>query len=119
MKMHPIVKIILLFLLLLVAVYFGIFTIVFINEEDFIAAIVFLFIFLVIIGFSIFPLIKSFEQLKKISLRKRSIRHKNRSIRYKEKCFKKIDDLHRYCESGSITQEEFETIKQEILSSIE
>lgn len=44
---------------------------------------------------------------------------KNRYINRKEKCYKKIDKIHGYYERGSITKEEFETLKKEILSEIE
>lgn len=41
------------------------------------------------------------------------------SIRYKERCYKKIDRLHSYLERGSITQEEFDELKQSILDAME
>lgn len=41
------------------------------------------------------------------------------SIRYKERCYKKIDRLHSYLERGSITQEEFNELKQSILDAME
>lgn len=40
------------------------------------------------------------------------------SIGYKERCYKKIDRLHSYLERGSITQEEFEELKQGILDTM-
>jgi uncharacterized membrane protein len=41
------------------------------------------------------------------------------SIKYKERCYKKIDRLHSYLERGSITQEEFDKLKQSILDAME
>ena len=40
-------------------------------------------------------------------------------IRYKEKCYKRINRIHGYYERGSITESEFESLKKEILSKIE
>ena len=40
------------------------------------------------------------------------------SINQKEKCYKRIDKIHKYYERGSITKEEFESLKKEILSEI-
>lgn len=40
------------------------------------------------------------------------------SIRYKEKCYKKIDRIHSYLDRGSITEEEFDSLKQDILNKI-
>ena len=37
---------------------------------------------------------------------------------YKEMCYKRIHKIHGYYESGSISQEEFESLKGEILSKI-
>lgn len=41
------------------------------------------------------------------------------SAQYRERCYKRIDKIYRYCERGSITKEEFESLKKEILSKIE
>lgn len=41
------------------------------------------------------------------------------SIRYKERCYKKIDRIYSYLERGSITQEEFDRLKQGILDKME
>lgn len=46
-------------------------------------------------------------------------KHSTSSFSYKEKCYKRIDEIHGYYERGSITQEEFEALKKEILSEIE
>ena len=41
------------------------------------------------------------------------------AIKQKEKCYKRIDKIHRYYERGSITKEEFESLKKDILSEME
>lgn len=40
------------------------------------------------------------------------------SSKYKEKCYKRVNRIHTYYEKGSITKEEFEELKQQILSKI-
>lgn len=40
-------------------------------------------------------------------------------IWYKQRCYKKINTLHDYLKSGSITQDEFQKLKNEILQSIQ
>lgn len=40
------------------------------------------------------------------------------SAKYQEKCYKRINRIHKYCENGSITEEEFNQLKQKILSKI-
>ena len=41
-----------------------------------------------------------------------------RTVIYKEKCYKKINRIHSFYESGAITEEEFNKLKQEILRKI-
>ena len=41
-----------------------------------------------------------------------------KTTKYKEKCYKRINRLRSYYESGAITEEEFNNLKQEILSKI-
>ena len=66
---------------------------------------------------SIVLLFLCIRALYKACLQQRSVNR--RTIHYKEKCYKKIDKIHGYYERGSITQEEFESLKKEILSKIE
>ena len=50
-----------------------------------------------------------------------SIREKVKNIvaiKRKEKCYKRINYLHSYYEKGSITEEEFNNLKQEILNKL-
>lgn len=52
--------------------------------------------------------------IRKINIKKNF----KQSIIYKERCYKKIAKFHKYYESGAITEEEFESIKQDILNKI-
>lgn len=40
------------------------------------------------------------------------------SAKYQEKCYKQINRIHTYYEKGSITEEEFNKLKQKILNQI-
>lgn len=41
-----------------------------------------------------------------------------KTIKYKEKCYKKINRIHSYYKNGAITEEEFNKLKQEILNKL-
>lgn len=72
-------------------------------------SIVSLILFLAAVMVGIISLI---NLIKSIILRYKS------SIRYRERCYKKIDRIHSYLDRGSITQEEFNMLKQDILDKI-
>ena len=56
---------------------------------------------------------------RKISLPNINIKKKfKQSTSYKEHCYKRIAKFHKYYESGAITKEEFENIKQDILNKL-
>ena len=40
------------------------------------------------------------------------------SVKYREKCYKRVSKIHSYCESGIITKEEYEKTKEDILKNI-
>ena len=117
-NVHPTLKIVLFSMLILLCCFLCIIGITSINEFHHYYDEIFYLILGIILTFSsAFLLVVCFCAFYKACLQQRSLNR--RSIRYKEKCYKKVDKIHVYCERGSITQEEFETLKEEILSKIE
>lgn len=67
------------------------------------------------IGVFISPIWTIFEIVRLIILLTKKYRS---SAKYHEKCYKQINRIHTYCENGSITEEEFNKLKQKILNQI-
>ena len=113
---HPYVKFSLLILLLLGSLFICGLALLLLVEcivdgyalDDYLSALLFLVPSSIILTLCLRSLKKVYRQVLHIY-----------QMRYKERCYKRINRIHGYYESGSITQEEFESMKREILSKIE
>lgn len=79
------------------------------HEEDIFVGVILFMLSVSILLLCIYKLPRAYKEIPVIY---------RQTSKYKEKCYKRIDKIHRYYERGSITKEEFESLKNEILNKI-